>query len=84
MDKILNKIKGNLSKTSIDIMYYGSGLSLGLLLIGIFAYKANFFLWGESYTNFFLSAEIITSAQRLFVQSFFFALLFDCVKMSRK
>lgn len=78
-----NYIK-KLSKTALEIMYYGSLVSLGLLLIGIFSYYANILFWGESYNNYLWSTKIIISAQSLLVQSFFFALLFECVRLGQK
>lgn len=84
MQKLFRLFKENISATAVDIMYYGSGLAFGLLLIGIFAHEANIFLWGNSYVNELWSIEILTSAMSLFVQSFFFALMFDCVRMSKR
>lgn len=84
MQKYFKCFKDNVSKTAVDLMYYGCALSLGLLIIGIFAYNANIALWGENYHNSIWSIKIITSAMSLFVQSFFFALIFDCVRMSQK
>ena len=73
-----------LSKTALEIMYYGSLISLGLLLIGIFSYYANIRFWGDSYSNYIWSTKIIMSAQSLLVQTFFFALLFECVRLGQK
>lgn len=84
MQKLFKLFKENLSEISIDIMFYGCVLSTGLLLIGIFAYKANILFWNENYTNIIWSIKIITSAMSLFVQSFFFGLIFDCVRLSIK
>ena len=84
MQKYFKSFKDNVSETAVDFMYYGCALSFGLLIIGIFAYNANIAFWGGSYNNSIWSIKIITSAMSLFVQSFFFALIYDCVRMSKK
>lgn len=84
MHRLFKLFKENISKVAVDLMFYGCGLSFGLLVIGIFAYYANIVFWGESYLNEMWSIEIITSAMSLFVQSFFFALIYDCVRLSKK
>lgn len=81
---MFKKLIASLSHTAIEIMYYGTFLSLGLLLIGIFSYQANILLWGESYINFLWSIKILTSSVSLFVQTFFFSLLFECVRLGQK
>lgn len=84
MNRLYKIFEENISKTAVDFMFYGLGLSFGLLIIGVFSYNLNIALWQESYINSIFSIKIITSAMSLFVQSFFFALLFDCVRMSSK
>ena len=84
MQKIYKIFKENLSKTAIDLMYYGTGLSFGLLIVGICAFNFNKAFWGDNFNNSLWSIKIITSAMSLFVQSFFFALIFDCVRLSKK
>lgn len=72
------------SNLMINIIYYGTATSFGLLVLGIFAYKANEIFWGGSFVNYAWSIKLISSAMSLFVQSFFFALLFECVRLGMK
>ena len=55
---MFKKLISGLSHTAIEIMYYGTFLSLGLLLIGIFSYQANIYLWGGSYNNYLWGIKI--------------------------
>lgn len=72
------------SDLMINIIYYGTATSFGLLILGIFAYKANEIFWGSSFVNYEWSIKLISSAMSLFVQSFVFALLFECVRLGTK
>jgi len=79
----IKKLIKSLSKTALYIMHYGSFLSLGILIIGIFSYFLNKTIWNESFVNYMWSIKIVTSAQSLFVQTFFYALLFECVRLGK-
>lgn len=77
------KLIKSLSKEAAMILRYGLMLSLGLLIIGIFAFCANKAHW-NSYINAVWSIKIVVSAQSLFVQSFLGALIFECVRLCSK
>ena len=78
------KMIKSFSKEAALILKGGLMLSTGLLIIGISAYYANRFFWNESYQNGIWSIKIVVSAQSLFVQSFLGALIYECVRLSKK
>lgn len=69
----------NISSIALKTMLYGTKMSLGVLLIGIFAYLYNEAFLGGRYLNTVFSLTVIRSAFSLFVQFIIGGLIFDCV-----
>ncbi len=72
------EVLNNASTDSLKLMFYGAGLSFGVLLIGFLAYLFNkVFMW--NYQNGMLSIELIRSGFSLFVQFVLGGIILDCV-----
>lgn len=81
----MNGLFENLEKIMPEaekMMYYGTKLALGVLLIGFFAYKYNQWHIG-SYENTVFCIEIVRSAFSLFVQFIIGGIILDCASHSR-
>ena len=80
----IKNLFNKLGKTTQKLMYYGSMLSFGLLIVGVISYVLNIHLWQENFLNKLWSIKIVSASLSLMVQTFFFSLLFDCVRLSKK
>lgn len=73
-----------MSDVSLKMMYYGTQLSLGVLIIGIWAFGYNKYTFAGNYFNAEICIEIVRSAFSLFVQFIIGGLIFDCVSAKRR
>lgn len=81
----MNGLFENLDKMlpeAVKLMYYGTKLALGVLLIGFFAYKYNQWYVG-SYENGVFCLELVRSAFSLFVQFIIGGIILDCARKSK-
>lgn len=74
----------NISNIALKTMFYGTKLSLGVLLIGVMAYFYNEFFLDGRYLNTIFCITIIQAAFSLFVQFIIGGLIFDCVSIKKK
>lgn len=70
-------LKNKMSAPSSLLMTYGTKTALGVLLIGIFAYKYNQWFIG-GYANEVFCINIIQAAFSLFVQFILGGIILDC------
>lgn len=73
----------NISKISLQIMFYGTKLALGVLIIGILAHVYNNAVLGGRYPNTVFCLYVIQAAFSLFVQFIIGGLIFDCVNAKK-
>ena len=72
----------NMSKEAALLISYGTKLALGVLIIGICAYKYNEHFIG-GYANGILCIKLIQAAFSLFVQFIIGGIMLDCAQKDK-
>lgn len=69
-----------MSPIAVKMMYYGVITALGVLIIGIFGYEYNEYMYSGDYNNAQMCIGVVQAGFSLFVQFLIGGLIFDCVK----
>ena len=80
--KRFSEMLGKITDASGKLMLYGIKLALGVLIIGIIAYKYNQQFIG-GYANEMFCIELIRAAFSLFVQFIIGGIILDCAVRNR-